>query len=562
MGTPGRRDRRPSASAGQLSVNGLPARLRSDARPADNFLGMSTEFLAAQQDLWELFQISAEPGQDGLGSYLERVCEFCERWFEADGVTLFVRDFEEDLFRLRAQSGADRKVPISASFRLGEGFAGLAASDGNPILLSHGDPLAVMVSGLNGTKKVVGSAIVVPLITPLGECVGVLNLSRRLKGTRFSRSDTSRAVAISQHLALAVSNAALVSRLQEAADKHQALAATTANIVESLQAAVVSIDKEDRVAEANRQALRLLGKSRSNVSGENWTDLFKGFSPAAARKLDACVKRARSGKVRRVRISEKPDKHYQICASPTSGGEVTLVIEDVSASVRRDRQLERSLRLAEIGQMTAAVAHEIRNPLTSIKGAAQMISDESCLTEAQKWGMVIAEEAESLNSLCNDFLELARPINLNPKPTDLIDLVQGLLNRLGPEFRSVGVEANLVAVSKPPIIMVDPARILQALRNLLANAVQAMPSGGKVTVRIQERQREVEILVEDAGIGMTPSQLRQVFTPFFTTKAQGTGLGLCNVRRIVEAHDGLVRVESKRGKGTKLFLRLPVGKRP
>lgn len=509
--------------------------------------------LEAQQDLWDLFRLTGEHGPDPLTSYLERVCEFCSRYFLADGVSLFLREDGSNIFKLSAQSGFDRKIPGGAKFKLGEGFAGLAASDGNPILLKDGDPLARTAKRANRT--VVGGAMVLPLVTPLGECVGVFNLSRRAAGSKFRDADIQRGLNISQHLALAVANATLVSRLQT-------LASTNQNIVESLQAAVVSIDPNGLIVEANAQALRLIGKPRAKLEGKSWTDFFTKFSSESVRDIALCVKSATKGKVKRSRISEKPDSHYQICASPTPTGQVTLVIEDVSKSVRQDRQLERSLRLAEIGQMTAAVAHEIRNPLTSIKGAAQMISTESELDEAQKWGQVIAEEADSLNELCTDFLDLAKPISLNPKPTDLVQVLDQLLERMSGEFEKSNSTYNFTPQPNLPIIPVDAARLMQAVRNLVRNAIQSMQGGGLVTVEVahQKTEKTVEIQIGDEGIGMDAAQVARLFTPFFTTKAQGTGLGLCNVRKIIEAHGGRVFVDSQPGSGSRFTVQLPTGK--
>ncbi|SRR5581483_10069167 len=506
------------------------------------------------EDLWDLFRLGSKPGEHDLPAYLQKVCEFCGRWFEADSVSLFLREEGGDSFRLCAaipSRSPERRggLPLTASFRLGEGFAGMAAANGAPLVLKDGDH-----SGLISTKTVVGSAMVVPLVTPLDECVGVLNVSRRSPGSKYRKADVDRAVAISQHLALAVENATLVARLQT-------LAATNKNIVESLQAAVVSIGKDGRITETNRQALKMIGMPRAHLAGRNWTDLFTKFGPKAVREISACVEAAHSGRVRRKRLHVGADSHYQICASPAPSGNVTLVIEDVSRSVRQDRQLERSMRLAEIGQLTAAVAHEIRNPLTSIKGAAQMINEEASLHDARKWGKVIVEEAEALNELCADFLDLTRQVSLNKRQIDLALLTALLLQRSEAEFRAAKVSYDLTAEPNLPIIWVDAGRLGQAVRNLLRNAIQAMPDGGKISVNICAKGRTLEMSIEDTGIGMTQDQLGRLFTPFFTTKAQGTGLGLCNVRKIIDAHGGTISVTSKRGEGTKFVIQLPTGKR-
>ncbi len=215
-------------------------------------------------------------------------------------------------------------------------------------------------------------------------------------------------------------------------------------------------------------------------------------------------------------------------------------------TLRKETQdAERLRRLAEIGQMTAAVAHEIRNPLTGIRSAAQMVRENPELSE--EFLAMIEEEALKLNELCEEFLAFARPMELNEQETDLAELVRQASELSRADFERDGVALAVETGSNVPTMNLDRRRIEQVVHNLLRNARQACKPGGRVEVRVEG----TTLTVEDDGQGISPAQMERLFSPFFTTKSDGTGLGLCNVRRIVDAHRAQVSAESEPGKGSK-----------
>lgn len=208
-------------------------------------------------------------------------------------------------------------------------------------------------------------------------------------------------------------------------------------------------------------------------------------------------------------------------------------------------EAERLRRLAEIGQMTAAIAHEIRNPLTGIRSAAQMVRENPEM--ADEFLGVIEEEVLKLNALCEEFLAFARPLELVREDVDLIALLSRVCDLERPEFEAQGVGLALESREDVPIMNLDKRRTEQVVHNLLRNAREACRPGGRVVARATP----IGLEVLDDGIGMSPAQLDRLFSPFYTTKANGTGLGLCNVRQIVEAHGGRVTAESEPGKGSR-----------
>jgi len=221
-------------------------------------------------------------------------------------------------------------------------------------------------------------------------------------------------------------------------------------------------------------------------------------------------------------------------------------------------------RLAALGELAAVVAHEVRNPLGSIFNSLASLRKQLTLSgDAALLFGILEEEADRLNHTVADLLNYVRPLEPERRPDDLVELARDAL-RLGLRTLRVGrgsIEAEVNVAGAIETFEVDPTLLRIALTNLVANAVQAMPDGGKVTLNIGAKKcgaREgVAISVSDTGKGIPPAILARVFEPFFTTRASGTGLGLAVVRRIVEAHEGTVWAESDVEQGTAFTLLLP-----
>jgi two-component system sensor histidine kinase HydH len=221
------------------------------------------------------------------------------------------------------------------------------------------------------------------------------------------------------------------------------------------------------------------------------------------------------------------------------------VIEETTQQELSNREMARLARLAEIGQMTAAIAHEIRNPLTGIRTAAQMIA--SAPEHGAEFAAIIEEEVLKLNDICEEFLEFSRPIELRRRTLDLREVANRLAVHHAGEFDAKCVRLKLEIESETPTIHGDALRIEQVMRNLMLNAMQACEPNGEVRVIL----RTGGFSVADTGKGMHEADLQKLFTPFFTTRPNGTGLGLCNVRKIVDAHGGKLTVTSEAGIGSR-----------
>lgn len=234
----------------------------------------------------------------------------------------------------------------------------------------------------------------------------------------------------------------------------------------------------------------------------------------------------------------------------------------IEERVRTQRELETQLHLAErlaaLGEMVAAVSHEIKNPLGIIRSTAELLGGMPGADEAQKrLSKVITEESTRLNRIVTEFLDFARPQVPNFEPCDLKEILEKNLVFLSPELekRKIDVHHNLDGRSLT--LMADHSLLYRAFLNVLINASQAIQEAGRIDVTIREESGTYLIDIEDSGSGISGENLKRIFDPFFTTKEKGSGLGLAIVRKIIEAHHGSIHIESVEGKGTKVEISLP-----
>jgi signal transduction histidine kinase len=233
--------------------------------------------------------------------------------------------------------------------------------------------------------------------------------------------------------------------------------------------------------------------------------------------------------------------------------QATLVIEN-SRLYERVKQRD---RLAALGEMSAGLAHEIRNPLGAIKGAAQLVITSPDLPSAQEFLQIIVEEVDRLGAVVGEFLDYARPLRISPQPVDLGQVMKRSVALLGDLARGIEIELDLD--DDLPNVPGDPELLTQVFLNLAQNACQAMNGAGRLglSASLAENASLVVCRVEDTGPGIPPEVLGNLFVPFFTTKEKGTGLGLAISQRIIERHSGVISARSLPGQGAAFVVRLP-----
>lgn len=251
------------------------------------------------------------------------------------------------------------------------------------------------------------------------------------------------------------------------------------------------------------------------------------------------------------------------------GEQIATVVEN---SKLYERMRERD-RLAALGEMAAGLAHEIRNPLGAIKGAAQYLAPAQVGDDDGEILQVIIDEVDRLNAVVTQFLDYARPVKPNVVPVDVNEVVDRTVKLLQVDLdESIAIELQLDPAR--PMAMSDPEQLKQVLVNLVQNAVQAMPAGGRITLstgsshddpagfHLSGRSTDfVEIRVKDTGPGLPEEHREHIFVPFFTTKKGGTGLGLAISQRIIRSHGGTISAQSRPGEGAEFLIRLPAAEK-
>jgi signal transduction histidine kinase len=231
--------------------------------------------------------------------------------------------------------------------------------------------------------------------------------------------------------------------------------------------------------------------------------------------------------------------------------------------IEKEEQLRKAERLSTLGELAAGISHEIRNPLASIKGAAEILQDNTTPQEKRdEFSQVMLNEIDRLNQVLENYLRLARFQRLNREKANLNDVLRRMLQMMEVQLKRKNISVDTHLAPDLPELSLDVSQMEQAVLNLLLNSAAAMPVGGTLNIASSYQNSDdggnVAVEIRDTGTGIAPEHLPHVFDPFFTTRSNGTGLGLPIVRRILKAHGGLVEISSELGHGTRVTFILPL----
>ncbi|MEH7441430.1 PAS domain S-box protein [Bacillus sp. JJ1122] len=230
---------------------------------------------------------------------------------------------------------------------------------------------------------------------------------------------------------------------------------------------------------------------------------------------------------------------------------------DITEKKKSEEMLHRQDKLAAVGQLAAGVAHEIRNPLTSMKGYAEFLQMDEQDPQRQEFLEIILDEIDRVNNIVEEFMVLAKPKAVELEEKNIIPIVQNVVSMLKFEARKRNVKLEFDADEDIVQIECDENRLKQVFLNFIKNGIEAMPDGGDLRVTTEIQDENVLISIKDTGVGIPPETLKKIGEPFYTTKKNGNGLGLMVSFKIIESHNGKVYIESEQNKGTTFKILLP-----
>jgi two-component system sensor histidine kinase PilS (NtrC family) len=342
-------------------------------------------------------------------------------------------------------------------------------------------------------------------------------------------------------------------------------------ILESIESGVFTTSSGGLVTSFNRRAEEIMGCTEAEVRDRLWWEVFGWPASISTKALQLSNLPGRIEEMGRRKDGSRLILGMSLSPLHQRGVRTGLVgvFQDLTPLKKMEEEVRRKQWLATIGEMSAGMAHEVRNPLASLSGAIQVLRKDLRPGDANRSLLdLVLRETERLNGIVNGFLQYARPRPLNLKPchvSEFVDETIRMLEQTPPYDTSIRFVRRL-AQKGVTTTMLDPDQMRQVCWNLGLNACQAMPQGGTLTVTTRRAMapagtlegERVEIVFEDTGCGIPEDHLRKIFYPFFTTKEGGTGLGLSVVHRIMDAHEGAVHVDTAPGQGTRVRLLLPI----
>jgi two-component system NtrC family sensor kinase len=368
---------------------------------------------------------------------------------------------------------------------------------------------------------------------------------------------------------------AINSSISQAREEHRKF---TEAVLDALPVSLYVVDRDFKIAVWNRhREVGVQGIPRDSVIGR---DVFEVLARYPQGRLREEFERAfRTGRIERIEqqtVDEKGDtQHWVVSKVPmrdVESGQVTHVItvgEDVTTRVEAIQAIGRAEKLAAVGRLAAGVVHEINNPLATISACAEALeqrvqegafADNEAAEDLNEYLGLIKSEAFRCKSITTGLLDFSRMRTGNRHPVDIAETLRSSANLLSHQKRGTGIEIKLEVQVGLQTVNGDGGQIQQAVIALGTNAIDAMPSGGALTLRAFDQANSVVIEVEDTGIGIAPENLSKVFEPFYTTKevGRGTGLGLAVCYGIITEHGGRLSVRSNLGAGTTFSILLPL----
>lgn len=322
------------------------------------------------------------------------------------------------------------------------------------------------------------------------------------------------------------------------------------------------VDPHGEIIDVNEMHTVFINQSRDEIIGQNIEKVLAIVNPDNCEPLQTHLEKVmEQGCIQSITTYQRsPDdtRYYHIITYYDSDTNMFIVqLSDATEKENLQVQLAHSGSLSAVGQIAASIAHEIRNPITTLKGFTQLLK-VSATEDSIRYISVIEDEIERMESILGEMLVLSKPSKKKKSAFSLEVLVGDMVSILSPKAVMEGIEViQQTELNSTPLIFGDSDKMKQVLLNLFKNALESMQIGGKLFIHLSEADGKLILSITDTGKGMTRHQVNQVFMPFFSSKPGGTGLGLPFVLKTVEDHGGTIAVESQVGVGTKFILTFP-----
>ena len=540
----------------------------------------------------------ARPVKNAIQTGLDRVY-YRDRYDYRRALVGFARDLNSDLDLLRLSERLVRRVtetllvdrmalmlaPVAAGLDARFVTIAHAGFGVEPPLLTKGSEVATrLIAGHTLTLddplsqrrvdpadvefwRAAGIHYFVPCVSKEGT-IAVMALGRKSSAEPLSSEDMALLAAVAAQAATALENGRLYRQLTVKADELERMREFSENILESLNDGLAVLDRDDRVVRWNRRLEELYGVRHEEAVGRRLEQILDaGFfeilrsgrreSPDGA-ALYRVPLSSRHSPARRllVNVATTPLRDMAGAIAGT-----IVVVEDISARVQLEEQLQISEKMASIGLLAAGVAHEVNTPLTGISSFVQMLMQG---TEPDDPKAQVLEKIERQTfraaKIVNGLLNLARPAQVDSGPVDVNAVINDVLSLLEHQLRTGRIQVRKELATTAPIVLGIEYKLQQVFLNLFLNARDAMPKGGWLSIATRATADGATIEVADTGSGIPPDQLSRIYDPFFTTKdiGKGTGLGLSITYGIVQEHGGTIACDSETGQGTRFTLTLPL----
>jgi two-component system, NtrC family, sensor histidine kinase HydH len=335
-------------------------------------------------------------------------------------------------------------------------------------------------------------------------------------------------------------------------------------VIKNMPFGLIATDENGKIAYFNQEAESILHISNQRVMGKNPGQVLPEKFWAYSRDLtenESEIERDISFSLDGERTVSL---EFNVSSLKGDSGEFLgdiVLFRDLTEINNLKMEIEKNQRLASLGNLAAGVAHEIRNPLSSIKGFATYFKERyKDIPDDKKTAEIMVQEVERLNRVISQLLEFASPVKIHKKSVSMVTLIQHSLKMIEGHAREKNIEIKTDLDHHTKNLYIDPDKINQVFLNIYLNAIEAMENNGTLYVRLTEDKKNnmAKVEISDTGKGIIKEDLTHIFDPYFTTKQSGTGLGLAIVHKIIESHKGEIRVESERGSGTTVTILLPV----